>query len=228
MLCHDATLIDLEDFLTLRGANVDQVADFASRHGVLVGHVEKSPGHYGEHVYEPLHLWHQAVERATALRTAAAKLRASDLLSDDERVPVLRAAWPDVEESREALLMYASRTLDDDRSQLAWAVSTWLESARAGLALIWPTGANAPTVAIGGAMPWGCLQAITVQVALACSRAESAARSCDGCGAPHAPRRQPKPGQRSFCQKCREAGVPVKLAHRDRRARQRSNGAEKP
>lgn len=118
---------------------------------------------------------------------------------------------------REELLQYAQRTLEDDRVQLSWAVSTWMQQVGAQLVLTWPVGASAPELTIGGERPQGCLPAVTVQVALACSRAETT-RTCDGCRALHAPRRQPKPGQRSFCQTCRDAGVPVKIANRDRRA----------
>lgn len=234
----------LEDFLTLGRANGDLIADFALRHGVL-GLNDKIWRLPGEYAQEPLSAWHEAATLAAALLDAAAVLRAGRPLSDDQRVPVLRAAWPDVVGGhftsrelhldsetfmephadseaavREALLLHANRTLDDDRVQLAWAVSTWMHDAGAQLVLTWPTRATAPVLTIGGEMARGCLPAITMQVALACSRGETT-RTCDGCGALHAPRRQPKPGQRSFCQQCRDAGVPVKLATRDRRARAR-------
>ncbi|MGI8994175.1 MAG: hypothetical protein ACR2FP_07700 [Nocardioidaceae bacterium] len=230
--------------MTLRRADSEAVAAFAVRHGVL-GISRKTWWRPGEYVREPLSAWHEAATRANALLTAAARLRAGRPLSDDQRVPVLDAAWPDVTGDRfttrelyvegepfmephtdpeaarrEALLMLASRTLEDDRVQLAWAVTEWMRGAGAQLVLTWPAGSTTPALAIGGEMARGCLAAITVQVALACSRGETT-RTCDGCGALHAPRRQPKPGQRSFCQQCRDAGVPVKLATRDRRAKQR-------
>lgn len=243
----------LEEFLALRGAHSQLVADFAMRHGVL-GLSDKMWPRAGEYTKEPLSAWHELSDRAEALLTAAVKLRARQPLSDDQRVPVLRAAWPDVAGTRftarelyldgepffephpdpeaalrEALLLHSSRTLEDDRVQLAWAVSTWMQEAGAHLVLAWPTGATAPTLTIGGEMARGCLPAIAVQVALACARADTT-RACDGCGALHGPRRQPKPGQRSFCQQCRDAGVPVRLANRDRRARQRQTkiGATSP
>ncbi len=235
----------LEDFLTLRDGDSQRVAAFAVRHGVL-GLDDKTWRRFGEYAHEPLAAWHDAAACANALLTAATRLRAGQPLTDDQRVPVLAAAWPAVTGSRftsrtlyldgepvmelhddpeaarrEALLMYASRTLEDDRVQLAWAVTEWMQTGGAQLVLTWPTGASAPALTIGGEMARGCLPAITVQVALACSRGE-ATRTCDGCGALHAPRRQPKPGQRSFCQRCRDSGVPVRLAKRDRRARARA------
>lgn len=238
----------LEDFLTLTSANSDRVAAFAAQHGVLglwdTGRRWYRPGEYAR---EPLSAWTEGAVRADALLSAAVQLRAGRPLSDDQRVPVLDAAWPDVQIShlsaqelyldgervwmshpdreaarREALLLHTSRTLDDDRAQLAWAVSTWMDSAGAGLVLTWPERSAAPALTIGGERARGCLPAITVQVALACGRADTT-RTCDGCGALHAPRRQPKPGQRSFCQPCRNDGVPVRLANRDRRARARKD-----
>jgi len=38
----------------------------------------------------------------------------------------------------EALLLYAGRILEDDRVQLAWAVTTWMQEAGAQLVLTWP------------------------------------------------------------------------------------------
>lgn len=244
----------LEDVLRLAEADSAAVVDFASRHGVLgvfpnrSGDVRVTPQTWyrpSEYAKESLDVWHAAATRARALLAAAAKLRQGRLLTDDERVPVLRAAWPDTEPDytaaevwvdgqrhvegpaddeaalRQALLFYANRTLDSDRTNLSWAVSTWMREAEASLVLTWPPASATPVLTIGGERAWGCLSAITVQVALACSRAEPV-QTCDGCGALHAPQRKPKPGQRSFCQACRDAGVPVKLANRDRRAKLRA------
>jgi hypothetical protein len=225
----------LEDFVRLRDADVGGVAAFAQVHGVL----GCGPARWyqpGKYAFEPLAEWHAAARRADALITAAQRLRDRKPLNDDMRVPVLKAAWPDVEARlrgdpiaspadseggvRAELLLLAGRNLEDDRVQLAWAVTTWMQQVGAQLVLHWPAGAGEPVLAIGGERARGCLQAVTVQVALACARAE-ATRACDGCGALHAPRRSPKPGDRSFCQACRDAKVPLKIAKRESRSRQR-------
>ena len=234
----------LDDFVTLTNATTAAVLDFARTHGVLgLGTDWTRPREFAR---EPLQTWLEAARQARDLLVAAQRLRQGQLLTDDERVPVLRAAWPDAQPLqfteralfldgepvyepytnpddaiRDALLLHANGTLDDDRVQLTWAVTTWMMDAGAQLVLTWPPGASEPALTIGGERPRGCLPAITVQVALACSRAEST-RSCDGCGALHTPRRQPKPGNRSFCEECRRRGVPVKLANRDGRARERA------
>ncbi len=245
----------LEDLLTLRDAAPADVLNFAEVHGVL-GLATGRHHRRGEYAHESLQAWREAAHRAQALVTAAARLRQGGPLSDDERVPVLAAAWPDIEPPltyplltdggelasvpfqdeatalREELLLHCNRTLEDDRTQLAWAVSTWMAEAAgvplqlgrqagAQLVLAWPSGESQPVLTIGGERAMGCLPAVTVQVALACARADTT-RPCDGCGRLHAPRRHPKPGARSFCQRCREAGVPLKLAKRDSRARKRA------
>lgn len=235
----------LDDFVALRDADVATVLRFAEVHGVLGLAAGRWYG-LGKYAHEPLTAWHEAAATAYALVDAAARLRRGRTLTDEQRLPVLRAAWPDAEPAlltprtlfldgepvfepydnreaalRDALLMHSNGTLDDDRTQLGWAVSTWMEEAGAKLALAWPSGASEPVLTIGGERALGCLPAVTVQVALACARSEST-RPCDGCGRLHAPRRQPKPGDRSFCQRCRDAGVPLKIAKRDSRARKRA------
>lgn len=251
----------LEDFLALADAPAARVLDFAGTHGVL-GVVDParrhlSPGDYaqwhyrrGAYAREPLSEWHAAATQAKALLDAAARLRQGRLLTDDERVPVLAAAWPEEAQAtaptlgalhltdagetaflpapdpdtwrRQHLLELAQRTLDNDRTQLGWAITTWLHDVGAQLVFTWPSGSLEPELTIGGERAWGCLAAVVVQVALACARAETT-RTCDGCGGLHAPRRAPRPGQRSFCQVCREAGMPVRVAKRDARARARAN-----
>lgn len=49
----------------------------------------------------------------------------------------------------------------------------------------------------------------------------TALRECDGCSVQHRPKRQGRPGERSFCDQCRAEGVPVRLAGRDLRERRR-------
>lgn len=230
----------LENFLALPDEpTAAQVADFAAEHGMLgvdedgraVLHLRwRRPRQYAR---EPVSAWAENIRQARSLMRAAQRLLEHRALTDAERLPVLRLAWPDVvadvyvgqlsddEESalRLALLDHAGRTLSDDRRQLAWAVTGWLDSLGVRLTFMWPEGVSAPTLGLGGQTA-GCLSAIAVQVALACCRAETT-RACDGCGLLHAPTRQPAPGRRSFCEACRQAGVPVKIANRDRRARER-------
>lgn len=45
---------------------------------------------------------------------------------------------------------------------------------------------------------------------------------CSSCEKPYAHIRAPKAGQRNYCPGCRAAGVPVKIAQRNRRERLRS------
>lgn len=70
--------------------------------------------------------------------------------------------------------------------------------------------------------------ALVLQLVMAVCRAEDVA-TCDGCGTVFVPstRYKPRAGQRRFCEACRAAGVPWKLAARDRRARQRETQEER-
>jgi len=235
----------LEEFLQLRDASTQQVAAFARRHGVL-GLRRKSRPRLGQYVHEPLGEWHAAAELAHALTTAANKLRSGIQLSDDERVPVLAAASPEIRrqllsgrlieyhtgevfyepepdpegEWRAALLEQALRTVSDDRDQVAWTVTRWMSEAGAGLALLWPPVATTPALAIGGETARGCLAAITVQVALACAGSDET-RTCSGCRELFTPGRRTPAGKRPWCPKCRKNGEPGKQAKRDQRARER-------
>jgi hypothetical protein len=66
--------------------------------------------------------------------------------------------------------------------------------------------------------PGGLFGALAVDLAFAVGRASGFA-FCDGCGDVYAPSRRPVRGKRSYCQRCRDRGVPVLDAQRDRRRR---------
>jgi hypothetical protein len=68
--------------------------------------------------------------------------------------------------------------------------------------------------------------AIAVQLALAVCGAEGFA-VCYACKVLYAPPRKPRAGERSYCQQCRDAGVPVRQAVADYRARKRRTKGEK-
>lgn len=216
----------LDDFVQLTNASSSEIIDFASVHGVLGHAVDRPPSAFGRgYMRETVREWHEAASLARALLVAAEKLRQGQLLNDEMRCTLLRTAHvafhDDADADDELVFQRGYPALTEDRMALTLAVTQWMHDRDAQLILTWPAGATEPSLTIGGQRQYGCLAAITVQVALACSRADTA-RSCDGCGVLHAPSRQPKPGQRSFCKSCRAALVPQKYANRDRRARERT------
>lgn len=239
----------LDDFLALHGQDDDRVLDFAQEHGVLgLGDdgrpwaVSAAKRWYGPGKYarENLSGWRTHLQAARDVLHVAGKLARRERLTDHDRLPILRLAWPDepgplLGEAHETplglafdpapdddthLLLFANRTVQDDRQTLCWAVGNLLQQAGAGVVLEWPSDARQPRMTLGGQQR-GCLAAIAVQVALACTRAETTA-TCSGCGQLYAPAQPPRPGLRHFCERCRRSGVPAKLANRDRRARERA------
>lgn len=66
----------------------------------------------------------------------------------------------------------------------------------------------------------GLADALALQTVLTITKGEKS-YLCDGCGAVFVPERQPKHGQRKFCQTCRNNRVPQRLASRDAYKRKR-------
>ena len=65
------------------------------------------------------------------------------------------------------------------------------------------------------------LSYLALQLCLRASKHDAFA-VCSFCNHQYTPAgRAPKTGQRNFCSECRESGVPVRVAQRDRRARLR-------
>lgn len=112
------------------------------------------------------------------------------------------------------------------RSLVVSVCNRWLTEGEARLILNWPPHQARPELTIGAPVAdAGVFCALGIQLSLACARSDGVA-VCDGCGALHSPSRQPRPGQRTFCARCRENKIPIKLANRDRRARNRSERAD--
>ena len=66
------------------------------------------------------------------------------------------------------------------------------------------------------------LSYLALQVCLVAAKQDGFAM-CSYCQKPYVPRRAPKSGQRAYCKECRDAGVSVRVAQRNRRARLRED-----
>jgi hypothetical protein len=66
------------------------------------------------------------------------------------------------------------------------------------------------------------LSYLALQVCLVAAKQDGFAM-CSYCQKPYVPRRAPKSGQRAYCKECRDAGVSVRVAQRNRRARLRGD-----
>lgn len=109
---------------------------------------------------------------------------------------------------------------DAERSGLARFVDRQLRIAGSRPVVTWAGGQERPDIRIGGD---GLSQVLARELALTLARLDGLA-VCDGCGNPYAPERKPRADRRSFCETCREAGVPARLRKRDQRARKRREG----
>jgi hypothetical protein len=100
--------------------------------------------------------------------------------------------------------------------QLWRLVEWWVETGdvRPGFGTHWPRW---PTMELRGN---GLVGALAMRLLLAVVQADHFV-TCSACGTAFMPRRWPREGERRFCESCAEAGVPQRLAQRDRRRRMR-------
>jgi hypothetical protein len=225
----------LAEFLTLADASDHRIAAYAERygviglcpHGLVHTHCTRLNDDGEPHVdnpsdREPLDLWRRWSRLAWATVDVATRVR--------------RGKWDDASNCQlRELVEYGMYGWDVGdwrdgfrlgRYAVAAVCSRWLIEGDARLIVHWPEGRSRPEIVLGAPVAdAGAFTGIGLQLAMACASSEGLT-TCDGCGAVHAPSRQPRPGQRTFCARCRADNVPVKLANRDRRARERAAKAK--
>ncbi len=103
-----------------------------------------------------------------------------------------------------------------DHMLLKDAVNDWLTFANARLVFDW-NSEQAPAIYLGH----GLFGNLAVQLMSAVSRTEGLAL-CSACGTPYLPPRQPRAGERHYCQECRKMGAPQRDASRQYRQRRRT------
>lgn len=106
-----------------------------------------------------------------------------------------------------------------ERQAVARAASAWIDIAGVRIVVRWHRGRSEVAMRVEG-----LLGAIGVQLALALGDVDGWA-ICSGCGTFHVPRRPGDGTRRSFCPACRAAKIPVRLAGRAYRAREKASGA---
>jgi hypothetical protein len=223
----------LDAFLRLHDGPAEAILEFARDHAALglcrCGQPAAGPHVHEEFAlgprlgYEPISLWRYHSARAEFLIRAANRLRGklpAPLDYANWQKLLDYAGWPPGR-YRDDPNDPAARDYRSHRALVAHAVSRWLAEGNAVLALVWEEHANDPMLHTGGREYPGMFTALGLQVALACSRAESLG-TCDGCGHLFPPRRAPRAGERSYCEECRRNRVPVRDAKRDHRERQRA------
>jgi hypothetical protein len=213
-----------------------EIASYAAQFGVLGlcehGHVStyctSLAGHDGEPAVdnptdiEPLDTWRRwaRAARTTVDVAFAARQKPPKEITDTQLHQLVDYSGNWLFERSDFPSQHAAA-----RSLVANVCNRWLTEGDARLILDWPPRQTRPELTIGAPVAdAGVFCALGIQLSLACARSDGVA-VCDGCGSLHSPSRQPRPGQRTFCARCRADKIPVKLANRDRRARERQEGS---
>ena len=241
----------LEQFARLHSLDGAAIARFAGRwgflhtcsHGIAAGHWRvAAPATLGAANFtleipddchpqprEPFSVWRYWSSQAWGLLSAATRLRDGGRPSaaawaalhqpgpwiDRERVVASSTAAADWMRRQ----VEGSLPIEVERDAIALAATSWLRLAGVGLEVRWESGHPDVAMRVGG-----LFGGIGLQVALALGDVDGWG-VCDGCGTFHIPRRPQAAGRRSFCESCRETGVPARLASRTYRAKKRSSRA---
>lgn len=238
----------LEGFLALAEAADEAVVDYAERWGGVLALCRHGlPGASPRHLEDPDRpgaSWCEPTGRESLeewrrwSRLAGVILKVSGAVAGGRSVT--SSSWPELlpfayggvkvfagaERGFENLT--TPRGIGARRALVAQAVSHWLEAGGARVGMEWSTGARPRLVIGSGGLPdAGIFGALGVELATRCAGAERL-DVCDGCGLPFLlnPKQRAQleqnPSTRTFCQDCREAQVPKRMAERDYRARQRA------
>ena len=236
----------LDGFLELADADGAAVLDYAERVGGVLalcqhGRPGASPRHLDDEDApmgwceptgrEELETWRRWARLARSLVAVADALGSGGRVAADLWPEVLPFAlygaravvepWPGLDELR------APRRADARRALVAQALSWWLEAGGVRVGVEW-LGKRPRFVMGSGSEPdAGILGALGVELVMRCASSERL-EECAGCSRPfplsasQRARLERDPSARMFCEECREAKVPQRLAMRDRRARLRA------
>jgi hypothetical protein len=160
---------------------------------------------------EPLDAWRRLATRAQNLMLAAR------LINLGEEMP--SEAWISIDGDKTDFSRYeAWAHLADPRQRLAENLNWWMLAADINLTVrAEPKGLR---TALTPAWIPSVLGIVAIQLVLTCCHSEGLF-TCAGCGAPFIARRMATRGSRVYCETCRTAGVSLRDAKRDSRARKR-------
>lgn len=201
-----------EMFVALTEASDREILTYANKWGVL-GLCREHLWPVGDNLHpqcakvceaEPISAWRKWSRIARALFEISQSL-------DDGVEPELRL-W----ESLLADGWVEGRRMKMERQKriVASSINRWLEMGQVHPVLVWDAGE--PRVSLGPAGPWSGGHRGGLFGALGIGLLENAGRyliaTCSGCRKFYNPEIRPKSGQDRYCQKCRDAGVPVARA----------------
>ena len=180
---------------------------------------------------EPIVRWRALAAEASAILKLSAMLQRGEPTTEKDwqiafsgdafvRATNRRVPWWREEGSRNSRWGHRRFRLME-RALIAQKVGDWVEAA--GIRPVMEWGALTPRVtfaAYGGpAARLTLFGALALQLLLVACNSDGLA-VCSSCGLAYAPNRRPRAGQRAYCEECRRAGIPLRDAKRDQRARQ--------
>ncbi len=239
----------LEGFVKLADAPAEKVLDYARRFGVLgicehgvpashnrgpfppqlgpqtacrpLGYFDfldrdRSEGLAARACWEPVEVWWRFARQARAMLDIAAHLHQDQR----PRAESWRTLWASslgwTEGEPEPWKDWDS---EDARRELADPLNMWLALGVAPPLLRWE-GSGPPAVLLGG----GLFGTLAVQLMSAVTRTRGLSL-CSECGDPYPPERQPRAGEKNYCQECRSQGKPGLNATKAYQRRKRAGNA---
>lgn len=193
----------LDRFLLLHKGSDETILEYAQDNGVLNLCEHRRPAAWCDcrtRGPESLAGWREMSEAFAGLLGAARALEAGEPVTDQDQRGL---GWFTPGNAPHLHVANATSQL------IAWGVH---------LRTAYRNGANRPHLFYAAT---SLADGLALQCAVAVCRAESSF-ICDGCQNVFTPARQPRHGQRKFCNPCRADKVPLRFADRDRRARRRT------
>jgi hypothetical protein len=230
----------LEEFLNLSSALPPRICSFGEKYGPLLIYCkEKAKGKESNNlvVIEDCEVWSYFARSLRALLHIAARYRAG-LTADGEDWRLIAAVpasmnyerggpidvWNALvlggEEAWMAMIHFVRR---GSRDRVMWLrllnCLLALGRVRPWIICEGPAKETRPSLVFSGP---NLLSYLALQVCLVAAKQDGFAM-CSYCQKQYVPRRAPKSGQRAYCKECRDAGVPVRVAQQNRRARLRGD-----
>jgi len=174
-------------------------------------------------MWEPLASWHHFAKAARGLLGIAAALHLGQDVEPDHWKAVFSARLATASDERESenldrYILAASEDRQVCCSAINNVMSQWFDWGNVRPEVRWSTESAEPSFRLGG----GTFGLLTVQLAIAMSRAQTLC-TCSGCGHIYIRHdRMPQRGRRNYCPICVETKVPIRDAKRDYRRRGRS------
>jgi hypothetical protein len=227
-----------DDFLNLDTASDSVLCNFGARFGPLMVFcfAEATTDRKTEVIHERSDVWRYFARTMRALLHIAASIHAErkfdradwdvigncpfPVFSAIERIKdetVLNPLLFQPEEGWSAMTFFIKEGEHRDRTAWANLLNGLLQLGRTRPYVVWDKRetVDRARMVFGGPR---LLSYLALQLSLAALRLGTFA-TCSFCSRQYSPERAPKAGQRNYCTECRVAGVPTRMAQRDRRKR---------